>query len=155
SGMSSEIFAQNRRNSLSFLQLLAMACLVVLPMIAADVYTKYGDHIKEQSPFTAWLSSSHPYTLAFRFGTLFERLSLAGWSTIFQRIQGTVAPCFSIILALGFCLLPWRTRGVENAPQMKFWIGGALSLAPLVVMLVFFKLYVIHTYYIIACAPFL
>lgn len=33
--------------------------------------------------------------------------------------------------------------------------AGSLALAPLVAILVFFNLYVVHTYYLIACAPFL
>ena len=141
--------------AVSFQQVILMACLLVLPVLAGWGYTKYGDKIKEQSPYTAWLSSAHPYMKAWNYGTCSQRLNLANWGVIVRRARVVVMPSLSIALAVGLFCLPFRVRGFRRLSGGNFWMGCSLALAPLAAILLFFNLYWVHTYYFLACAPLL
>lgn len=132
-----------------------LAALLVLPVLPGYLYIKYSDRIKEQSPYTAWLSSSHPYTKAWTYGTASQRFSGRNWDLIQHRMRNTVMPTLTFALVIGCFCVPLALRGFEALPKGNFWVGCCLSLAPLVAAMTFFNLYYRHTYYYIACAPIL
>jgi hypothetical protein len=129
--------------------------LLIIPLIAGQWYTKYGDNIKEELNYTKWLSSNSPYMKRWAYGTMEQRLDVRKWNMIQHRVQGVVTPCFALAMVIGFCALPFRVRGFETLPMGNFWAGCALALAPVAAISLFFNLYFIHSYYLIACAPFL
>src|SRR5215467_2701077 len=75
------------------LPILGLMCLLFVPLLLGQGYTKYGDSIKEKSDYTAWLSSSHPYMKKWAYGTLEQRMDLRKWDILQHRIQGVVTPC--------------------------------------------------------------
>ena len=135
-------------------RILWLACLLTIPLLVGQSYTKYGDSIKEKSDYTKWLSSNHPYMKQWAYGTLQQRLDLRKWDILQHRIQGVVMPCFALALVIGFCGLPFLIRGFSSLPRGNFWLGCSLVLAPVAAIGLFFNLYFIHTYYLNACAPF-
>jgi hypothetical protein len=132
-----------------------MSMLMVVPLLAGYLYIRYGDAIKDQSAYTAWLSSNHPYTRGWTYGTWAQRLQVRNWEMLRQRIQNTAMPSLAFAMVIGLCALPFRTRRFGRLPEGNFWMGCSLTLAPLIGVLLFYNLYVVHTYYLIACAPFL
>jgi hypothetical protein len=135
-------------------RILWLTCLLVVPLMVGQWYTKYGDSIKEKSDYTKWLSSNHPYMKRWAYGTLEQRLDMRKWDILQHRIQGVVMPCFALALVIGFCGLPFLIRGFSSLPRGNFWLGCSLVLAPVAAIGLFFNLYFIHTYYLNACAPF-
>ena len=135
--------------------MLALLVLLFLPLLVGYLYIRYGDAIKEQAPYTAWLSSRHPFIRGWTYGTWAQRLSLRNWELIVQRMQHTIMPSLVFAMAIGVCAVPFRTRQFGMYRWGAFWIGCSLALAPVLGILSFFNLYVVHSYYLIACAPFL
>jgi hypothetical protein len=131
-------------------EILLAGVLVLVPLLIGFGYVHFSDQIKAQSPYTAWLCSSS--LKKWNYGTLAQRLSFANWGVIFTRMRSTVSWDMSIPLLVGFFVLPFRIRGFEKLPRGNFWVGCALSLAPLVVVLCFFNLYCVHSYYFISPA---
>lgn len=134
-------------------QILLLGCLLLLPLAIGYAYVRFSDQIKAQSPYTAWLSSDG--LKKWNYGTLAQRLSRDSWLTILSRIPGTVRSTPVIILVVGLLAIPFRMRAFQTLRRGNFWIGLGLAVAPLVVILVFFNLYVIHSYYLIAVVPLL
>jgi hypothetical protein len=135
-------------------RILWLTCLLLLPLIVGQWYTKYGDSIKEKSDYTKWLSSNHPYMKRWAYGTLEQRLDIRKWDILQHRVQGVVMPCFAIALVIGIGALPFMIRGFSSLPMGNFWLGCSFVLAPIAAIALFFNLYFIHTYYLNACAPF-
>jgi 4-amino-4-deoxy-L-arabinose transferase-like glycosyltransferase len=131
-----------------------LTCLLLIPLIVGQWYTRYGDNIKEKSDYTKWLSSNHPYMKRWAYGTREQRLDVRKWDILQHRIQGVVTPCFAIALVIGICALPFLMRGFSRLAMGDFCIGCGLVLAPMAAIGLFFNLYFIHTYYLNACAPF-
>jgi hypothetical protein len=136
------------------LRILWLTCLLIVPLIIGQWYTKYGDSIKEKSDYTKWLSSNGPSMKRWVYGTLEQRLDIRKWDIIQYRIQEVVTPCFPVALIIGSCGLPFLIRGFSRLPMGNFWMGCGVVLAPIAAIGLFFNLYFIHTYYLNACAPF-
>lgn len=130
-------------------------CLLAFPLAIGYFYVRFSDQIKAQSPYTAWLCSNSAFIKHWNYGTLAERFSHLTWRVILVRIVDTVRSTPAIILYAGLFALPFKTRIFKTLRHGNFWLGLSLALAPFAVVLVFFKLYVIHTYYYIALAPLL
>lgn len=135
-------------------RILWLTCLLVVPLMVGQWYTKYGDSIKEKSDYTKWLSSNDLYMKRWAYGTLEQRLDLRKWDILQHRIQGVVTPSFAIALLIGICSFPFLIRGFGTLSMGNFWVGCSFVLAPLAVIGLLFNLYFIHTYYLNACAPF-
>jgi hypothetical protein len=135
--------------------LLVLAALVIGPIAVGYLYIHFSDGIKEQSPFTAWLSSRHPYTRNWTYGTLAQRLQPQIWTMLWRRMQYVVTPLLSCAMVAGGCALPFRMRQFGGLSWSNFAAGCSLAFAPFIGVLLFYNLYVVHSYYLIACAPFL
>lgn len=136
-------------------QIVLLACLLMLPLTVGCLYVRFSDQIKAQSPYTAWLCSNCPFIKHWIYGTLRERFSHLTWNVVLERIRDVVQSTPAIILIAGLLVLPFKTRAFQTLRYGNFWVGLGLALAPFAVVLVFFKLYVIHTYYYIAITPLL
>lgn len=136
-------------------RVILFGCLLAFPLAIGYAYVRFSDQIKAQSPYTAWLCSNSAFIKHWNYGTLAERFSHLTWKVILTRIEDTVRAIPAIILIVGLLALPFKTRIFKTLRYGNFWMGLSLALAPFAVVLVFFKLYVIHTYYWIAAAPLL
>jgi hypothetical protein len=116
--------------------------IVVLPLVAAALWTRHADAVKEASEATAWLTSDA--LREWNFGTLDQRLDPAVWTTIARRVSGT-------LLGLFLFVVPLAIYGFVRSSQRGFWLGilGAAVLPPLV----FTNLYNVHDYYLAAVTP--
>src|SRR5580765_753608 len=119
-------------------RILWLTCLLVVPLIVGQWYTKYGDSIKEKSDYTKWLSSNHPYMKRWAYGTLEQRLDIRKWDILQHRIRGVVTPCFAVALIVGICALPFLIRGFSRLPLGNFWLGCSFVIAPLAAIGLFF-----------------
>ena len=137
------------------LHILALTVLVLVPLTVGYLYIAYGDAIKEQGAFTAWLSSKHPYTRNWTYGSWAQRCNIRNWNWLWNGAKRSVVPSLSLAMVIGFCALPFRVRLFRRFPIGNFWVGCSVALGPLLAVAVFYNLYVIHTYYLIACAPLL
>src|SRR5262245_11992600 len=115
--------------------------VAVTPLVAGLVWTRHADAIKEASPATRWMTTSQ--LADWNFGTLQQRLEGANWALVGDRIEALLVGRYLwaglIIVALVF------------AKRRAFWIGMALTVVLPVV--VFFNLFVVHDYYLIALTP--
>lgn len=134
-------------------RLILSGCLVLFPLLVGLSYVHFSDHIKAQSPYTAWLCSNNPFMKKWNYGTLAQRLAWGNWVTVIDRMRTTVLWDLSIPLLAGIIALPFRVRTFGSFRPANFWLGVAFAAAPLVVVSCFFNLYVVHTYYFISVAP--
>ncbi|BBY00476.1 ArnT family glycosyltransferase [Mycobacterium seoulense] len=117
----------------------------ILGVAAGLWWTRYTDDVKNRNPLTQWLVSSH--LRSWYFGTLDQRLDPHSYGVILARVGWEVAGpvCLGLVLAvLGIILAPTRVERVRRAG----WLATA-AFAPLV----FFNLYYVHSYYLIAIFP--
>jgi hypothetical protein len=115
---------------------------VMTPVLVSTAWwTHHADEIKGSSPATAWLTSSE--LNQWNFGTLAQRLDFNNWIGIFGRIDSLLVPKF-ILLAL--FLLPIYF--------MKFTRITVASIGSIFLSIgVFFNLYQVHDYYLVALTP--
>src|SRR5262249_2837731 len=154
-GQDPHALPEARTSCLRPVHILLLGVMLVVPVLVGDLYVMHGDKIKQQTVYTAWLSSTHPYMKTWTYGTTAQRESLSKWRVINFRVQQTIWPLMGIVLVTGLCILPFQVRGFETLSAGNFWIGCSLLLAPFLAMLTFFNLYYVHSYYFIASAPLL
>ncbi|HVP62331.1 MAG TPA: hypothetical protein VMT11_17365 [Myxococcaceae bacterium] len=123
------------------------AALAAIPLGAGVVWTRWADRIKAAQPATAWLTSERLW--AWNFGTLAQRASWEPWGEILGRIGEALLPG-ALVLAVPLALASIR----HGSRERRTLVAGAL-VGTLVPILVFFNLYAVHDYYLIAAAPFL
>ncbi len=108
-------------------------------------WSVYADAIKRNEPLTGFLTSSA--LKAWNFGTLHQRIDPSNYATIITRISQEIAgpALIGLVLALvAAVFLPaWRQKVTQTG----------FLLVVLSAPLVFFNLYVVHTYYLIAIYP--
>jgi hypothetical protein len=115
--------------------------LVAMPLVVGVVWTRHADAIKEASPATRWLTTSN--LTDWNFGTLQQRLEGVNWVLVGDRIESLLVGRYFwaglIIVAVIF------------AQRRAFWIG--MALAVVLPVTVFFNLFFVHEYYLIAVTP--
>ncbi len=112
---------------------------------AALAWTVYADGVKRAEPLTGFLTSSA--LRGWNFGTLSQRLDADGYLTILERIAGEIAGPFLVGLLVALAAAVFQSR-FDDRLRTAGWIAVAVS-GPLV----FFNLYVVHSYYLIAVYP--
>ena len=122
--------------------LLGIAVLVVTPILYEHTWMIYSDQVKDGSPFTAFLTSGK--LVSWNFGSLAQRLDPVNWKIILYRLGFGLPPFFlSVLSVLGFVgLVRQDSRG-----RLVFLAAAAGVVAPIVV---FFNLYLVHNYYLMA-----
>ena len=120
-----------------------LLALIAIPLVFGAMWTMYADKIKAASPFTAGQTSAALTT--WNFGTMDQRLSPDLWKLIFDRMDELVLGGATLIwIPLGFIASLWLKRRLFTIA----WLAGGF-IGPLV----FFNLYWIHDYYLIALSP--
>jgi len=129
----------------SWRRLLLGAVGPILGFGAALAWTAYADGVKRADPATAFLTSSE--LRGWNFGTLAQRLDADGYLTILERIASEIAgpALFGLLLAVAAAI--FQPRFADRLRTLG-WLLVAVA-APLV----FFNLYVVHSYYLIAVYP--
>lgn len=126
-----------------------LACCVFLPALIGFLWIRYGDFVKELSPYTEFLSSKHPDVKTWVYGSIQQRLDVNQWQHIFGRIWQFVAP-YGISLAPLIGLIE-----IRNLPlKTKTLFVTSLPAIGLPII-VFFNLYYRHDYYLVSLTPFI
>jgi 4-amino-4-deoxy-L-arabinose transferase-like glycosyltransferase len=118
-----------------------------VPLVSGVLWTRWTDAIKAAQPATASLTSQALTT--WNFGNWGQRASLLSWGEILGRIAATILPAAfapTLLLAIPFF------RRADRRLKIAGWMALTGVLTPI---LVFFNLYRVHDYYLIAVAPFL
>ena len=102
------------------------------------LWNSHADRIKNQSKLTSFLNSNE--LREWNFGTLAQRKVMSNWDIILDRINSYVLPIWLIALGIVFLLVAKRHR----------WISLTLLASVIVTILIFFNLYVVHDYYLVA-----
>lgn len=102
------------------------------------LWNSHADRIKNQNKLTSFLNSNE--LREWNFGTLAQRKVMSNWDIVFDRINSYVLPIWLISLGLVFLLVAKRHR----------WISLTLLASVIVTILIFFNLYVVHDYYLVA-----
>jgi len=114
-------------------------------LIAAVAWTAFADSVKSRNELTVFLTSSA--LREWNFGTIPQRLELSNYLSVVGRVTNEIVGPLLVPLILGVAgtlLLRGRGQRIDTLG----WILAAAS-GPLV----FFNLYVIHSYYLIAIYP--
>lgn len=114
-----------------------------LAIASGLAWTRHADVIKAANPYTAWLTSGRLQT--FNTGTVEQRLSLATWTTIFERTGRLVLGPILLVLALAGAT---RLRRTANTIDI-----AAIVSVTFVAVGVFTNLYFVHDYYQAAIVP--
>lgn len=116
--------------------------LLALPLGVGLAWTEYADTLRAAGPGTAWMTTAR--LTSFLFGPLEERVSPGAWRALLVFVLGAIGPAVVLLLAV----VP---RAVRASARPVFWT--ALLVAPLASILVFFNLYTVHDYYLLAATP--
>jgi hypothetical protein len=115
--------------------------IIGVPVVGAIWWTRHADAIKAANPATSWLTSAN--LNAWNFGTLDQRTDPHNWLAIFDRAERLMGGKY-IWIGLVVVAVWW-------ARKQGFWLG--MVLAAIVPPAVFFNLYWVHDYYLIAISP--
>jgi hypothetical protein len=114
--------------------------------VAAGLWwTRYADAVKSRSPFTQNLTSAHLKN--WTIGTLDQRLDPGAYVPVLLRIGAEIAgPLWVglVFAVLGIILAPTKVERVRCAAWLATGAAGPL---------LFFNLYYVHSYYLIAIYP--
>lgn len=128
------------------LAFLLLAGIVILPLLSAVLWVKFGDGIKQANFYTAWFTSANDSD--WWMGTTSQKLSYTEWLGKFENIKNyfLFGPVIYLPVVGVLCLnkLPLKSRCV---------FGSALTGAVLTIF-IFFNSY-FHEYYYIAVSAYL
>jgi hypothetical protein len=116
-----------------------------LGLVLAVGWSVYADSIKRAQPLTGFLTSAA--LQSWNFGTLKQRLDPQNYLTILNHIAEEIAGPALIGLLIAVIAAVFLRSAEQRLRTLAFIV--ALASAPLV----FFNLYVVHTYYLIAIYP--
>lgn len=105
------------------------------------LWNGYTDRIKSKSPFTSFLTSRN--LQEWNIGTFEQRTDLSNWNIILDRINDLILPLWLLVIASIFLFIIKRNR----------WILISLLLSVIVTISLFFNLYLVHDYYLVALSP--
>jgi len=126
-----------------FILLLLIA--IGVPVIIGVSWVKYTDYVKAASPFTEFLTSTQLKT--WNFGTWDQKLDPIKWIPILSRIDTYFSPRAMLVLfviAL-WCIYSYSRKEIDFL--FSFFLSALLSVA------LFFNLYYVHDYYLMAISP--
>lgn len=121
-------------------------CCVFVPVITGYAWVVFSDYVKASSPFTApWVSAN---IADWNFGTWDQRMNLSNWWKIINIT-------YSQLIPYGFLILPVAgLAGLRKYSENKKGLFIASLAGAFLPIAVFFNLYKVHTYYLIAITPF-
>jgi hypothetical protein len=128
-----------------WLELVGLLLVAVVPATLSLLWTHHADSVKGSSMFASWLTSTS--LKGWNFGTWEQRVDSVNWRTIAERIYGLMAPAgVALMPIVAFVSLPRLAR--ETRIFVVTLAGGVI-----LTITIFFNLYVVHDYYLIAVAP--
>jgi hypothetical protein len=119
---------------------LAVGGAGALALVLTALWTVHADSVKAADPATAWLTSRRLQD--WNFGTWSQRLTLANW----QRISDHTATLLPALPAVLFVVAGVVVALASRRRAMALTVLAICVLPPLV----FFNLYVVHDYYLVA-----
>ena len=123
-------------------KILGLSSIFAFSLMVAQAWALFSDSIRSNNPATQWLTQSN---LNFwTFGTFTQRKSIENWRIIFDRIDILILPEHFTIVILLMGLLFVKSRRITIA---------AIS-ASVITIAIFFNLYVVHDYYLVALSVF-
>jgi hypothetical protein len=128
---------ENRRR-LIFLSLPMLSSIIV-----ARLWTMWSDHSKELNPATKWLTEKNLFE--WNYGTVQQRKISANWSVILDRIDQLIIGRFSVVAILIVAILIPKSR-----VRLIALLAGII-----VTISIFFNLYIVHDYYLVAISSLL
>lgn len=114
-------------------------------VVLAAAWTVYADGVKQDNPLTQAMTSGAQR--AWNFGSIDQRLDPSTYVKILGRIGGEIAGPVGLGLILAVVGIVLATKWEDRALRIG-WLAVAI-VAPLV----FFNLYYVHNYYLIAIFP--
>lgn len=112
--------------------------ILISVFFATQLWANFSDHIRASNPATQWLTQSR--LNLWNFGTFQQRQQYGNWKLIFDRIDQLIAPPSTVIVCLVIGLAFKKTRR----------LSASALVAAVVAIGVFFNLYIVHDYYLIA-----
>ena len=125
--------------------LIGIGTVYSFALVPTVLWNSYADMVKSSNPFTAWLTSQS--LKEWNFGTFEQRVNLINWKTIYDRVDQTVIGITLVFVAVSIYI----SISQEIHSRNFRWIVFSSLLGPMV----FFNLYVVHDYYLVAIYPFL
>ena len=123
-----------------------IAALVAgVPLLSALLWTRWADAIKASQPPAAFLTSGA--LTRWNFGTWSQRADPAAWAEILGRIAGMVIPAAFVVALVA--AIPFFRR----ADRRLRWVGWMALAGVLLPIAIFFNLFWVHDYYLIAVTP--
>lgn len=130
-----EIFINYSKN---LKKIFGAAGIVFAVLLASQLWARFSDNIRDSNPATQWLTQSR--LNHWNFGTIEQRQQFSNWKLLFDRVDQLISPTSTILIFLLVGLVNYRSR--------RLVIAGLTSVV--LTMAVFFNLYLVHDYYLIA-----
>lgn len=124
-------------------KVLGMSLVMFISLAVAQTWAMFTDHIRATNPATSWMTQSR--LNYWTFGSWTQRAQLSNWFAPLDRIDQLILPRYSLMLVLFMGIMIPSIRRVAIASF------GAVF----VTMSIFFNLYFVHDYYLIALSAFL
>ncbi|MCP4110679.1 MAG: hypothetical protein GY749_35005 [Desulfobacteraceae bacterium] len=122
-------------------------CCVFVPVIIGYLWVIYTDQIKTASAYTTRFTSEN--LKQWNFGTWEQRMQFSHWWTITYRIISQIVPYIFFLFPVGVF---FGFRKYSEDGRILFLTALAGVFLPIAV---FFNLYWVHDYYLIAVSPLL
>lgn len=130
------------RNYRLHVRRLAMSSAMAgIPVLFTRVWTTHANSTKASNPATQWLTEENLKT--WNYGTLSQRFNWGNWLAILDRVDQLVVIRYSLL----FIIIVALSRRIYRRA------AAALAAAALVPVVVFFNLYAVHDYYLVAISP--
>lgn len=126
-----------------FINMLYIGCLIMIPLSVGVAWAKYSDYMKIISG-QEWLTSKALFT--WNFGSWNQKINIANWGIIFARIKKYFIP----FAWMGIFFMP-IINSVLSKKDMRLIVMSFGTI--LFSISVFFNLYYVHDYYLMALSP--
>ena len=136
-GESAGGFLQRTKETLTF----RLMGVLGPPFVAAIIWTRHADAIKAASPTTEWLTEGA--LRSWNYGTVSQRFAAENWFVVLNRIDD--------FLLGPIIWLPLLFLGLLGRHHRWFW--GGIVLTAILPVAVFFNLFLVHDYYLVAISP--
>jgi 4-amino-4-deoxy-L-arabinose transferase-like glycosyltransferase len=117
----------------------------LVPFIMMYLWVRHSDILKMQSAFSYITTSSS--LRDWNFGTWDDKTTISNWFTLFNRIGFGIVP-FTLLITAFLSFIKKELRSI----QVKLMF---LLLLVFTTIFIFFNLYFVHDYYLVAVLPFL
>jgi hypothetical protein len=138
-----------RRRRLDLRVMLVRAGLLLIPLCAGLLWAGHGDRLKAQNPIANAITSQS--LVAWNYGTISQKLSMADWSHFWLRTGVTVLGVAGAVLPL---LLVVKLVRQRRWPPRAALVGICL-LATVTGPVIFTNLHFVHDYYCMSGGLFL